>query len=165
MAADRLTEAATLVIQAAAIDAHAPQSPTVLVLDMGEPVSILDLATRFVRLCGFEPRLPSPSPSSSTAGPAIDITFTGARPGEKLHEELAYSAEALRPTPFPGIMTLAAATVAPMTVASMIAEMGSLRGSTDRDAVLSALRRHVPEMAGEPAQNTNKITDPNIAAA
>jgi FlaA1/EpsC-like NDP-sugar epimerase len=159
-----ITEAATLVIQAAAIDAHAPQSPTVLVLDMGEPVAILDLATRFVRLCGFEPRLPGAAASTS-AGPVIDITFTGARPGEKLHEELAYSAEALRPTPFPGIMTLAAAAVAPMTVASMIAEMGSLRGSTDRDAVLDALRRHVPEMTGESVQNTNKKTASNIAAA
>jgi O-antigen biosynthesis protein WbqV len=170
-----ITEAATLVIQAAAIDAHAPQSPTVLVLDMGEPVSIVDLATRFVRLCGYEPRLPlsaGTSQSSSSpqpAGPAMDITFTGARPGEKLHEELAYSAEALRPTPFPGIMTLAAAAVAPMAVASMIAEMGSLKGSTDRDAVLAALHRHVPEMTGETNQRANKVTasgtGPNIAAA
>lgn len=170
-----ITEAATLVIQAAAIDAHAPQSPTVLVLDMGEPVSIVDLATRFVRLCGYEPRLPLSAGTSQSpvfpqpACPAMDITFTGARPGEKLHEELAYSAEALRPTPFPGIMTLAAAAVAPMAVASMIAEMGSLKGSTDRDAVLAALHRHVPEMTGETFQRTNKVTasgtGPNIAAA
>jgi len=175
-----ITEAATLVIQAAAINAHAPQSPTVLVLDMGEPVSIVELATRFVRLCGYEPCLPTPADSTlpgpaqppaspQPGGPRMDVTFTGARPGEKLHEELAYSAEALCPTPFPGIMTLAAAGVAPMAVASMIAEMGSLRSSTDREAVLAALHRHVPEMTGGTVQKANKlsvaVTGPNIAAA
>jgi FlaA1/EpsC-like NDP-sugar epimerase len=164
-----ITEAATLVIQAAAIDAHAPQSPTVLVLDMGEPVSILELAARFVRLCGYEPRLPDAAASAqrgaAPTGPVIDVTFTGARPGEKLHEELAYMAEALRPTPFPGIMTLAASGVTPMAVATMIAEMGSLRASTDRAAVIEALQRHIPEMVRMSDQNANKKPPANVVAA
>jgi FlaA1/EpsC-like NDP-sugar epimerase len=144
-----ITEAATLVIQAAAIDAHADTpSPTIFVLDMGEPVKILDLAQRFVRLNGFEPRVLGPSPAGGLrlAGRDIDVVFTGQRPGEKLYEELAYNAEALQPTPYPGIMALAASTHATFDVAGMVAELSGLRGSPDRGAVIEAIRRHVPEM-------------------
>lgn len=150
-----ITEAATLVIQAAAIDAHAaPHSPTIFVLDMGEPVKILDLAQRFVRLNGFEPRMlgganggkPTNPAGLRLAGREIDVVFTGQRPGEKLYEELAYDAEALRPTPYPGIMALAASTHADFDVAGMVAELSALRVSPSRDSVVEAIRRHVPEM-------------------
>ena len=142
-----ITEAATLVIQAAAIDAHAQSpSPTIFVLDMGEPVKILDLAQRFVRLNGFEPRVLGSAGGLRLAGRDIDVVFTGTRPGEKLYEELAYDAEALQPTPYPGIMALAASTHATFDVAGMVAELSGLRGSPDRGAVIEAIRRHVPEM-------------------
>ena len=73
----------------------------VFVLDMGDPVKILDLAQRFVALNGFEPRLSGETPKAPEqgapavrlAGREIDIVFTGSRPGEKLHEELSYTAE------------------------------------------------------------------------
>jgi FlaA1/EpsC-like NDP-sugar epimerase len=160
-----INEAATLVIQAGAIDAKPGLSPSIFVLDMGAPLHIADLAQRFVRLHGFQPkerkserakerelkasksRIDIPAPSQ--AANCIDIVFTGARPGEKVHEELAYAAEALLPTPYPGIMALASSTHADFDVAGMIADFSALRSTNDRAAVVSAIRRHVPEMVPE----------------
>ncbi len=141
-------EAATLVIQSSAID---PKSATgaVFVLDMGEPVRILDLAMRFVRAHGFEPRLAGQECAAGVATegrPEIEVQITGARPGEKLHEELAYVAENLLPTPYPGIRAWAGRTAGSLDVAGMIAELSALRHSTDRDAVIAGIRRWVPEM-------------------
>jgi FlaA1/EpsC-like NDP-sugar epimerase len=79
----------------------------------------------------------------------MDIVFTGVRPGEKLHEELSYGAEQLRPTPYPGIRAWAGGGGRPNS-AAMIADLSAVRSSRDRDAVLAAIRRHVPEM--NPAQ-------------
>jgi FlaA1/EpsC-like NDP-sugar epimerase len=150
-----ISEAATLVIQAGAIDARAGETPSIFVLDMGEPLRIAELAQRFVRLHGFEARIQkegarergSESGGSGGSANAIDIIFTGARPGEKIHEELAYAAEALAPTPYPGIMALAGSAHADFDVARMIADFSALRTSSDRGAILAAIRRHVPEMA------------------
>jgi FlaA1/EpsC-like NDP-sugar epimerase len=61
------------------------------ILDMGEPIRILDLATDLIRLHGYEPNQTMP------------IIFTGARPGEKLEEELAYASEELTETSHPKI--------------------------------------------------------------
>ena len=76
-----ISEAAQLVIQAAGM----AEGGDVFVLGMGEPVRIVDLANRMIRLAGYRPRLPE----EGEAGPGeIAITFTGLRPGEKLREEL-----------------------------------------------------------------------------
>jgi FlaA1/EpsC-like NDP-sugar epimerase len=157
-----INEAATLVIQAGAIDIKPGQSPSIFVLDMGAPIRIADLAQRFVRLHGFEPRVAAASPASS---PGIEIAFTGARPGEKIHEELAYAAEALTPTPYAGIMALAASVHADFDVASMVADFSALRTTSERAAVLTAIRRHVPEMAPEKAPSQPKITASRTKAA
>ncbi|QDQ25714.1 polysaccharide biosynthesis protein [Chitinimonas arctica] len=74
-----IPEAAQLVIQAGAMG----KSGEVFVLDMGEPVRIIDLARRMIHLSGFDVL---PTKSGMRAG--IDIVFTGLRPGEKLYEEL-----------------------------------------------------------------------------
>jgi FlaA1/EpsC-like NDP-sugar epimerase len=111
---------------------------------MGAPVRIIDLAERFVRAHGLEPRYAGGS--SPGHRPAVDIAFTGVRPGEKLFEELSYAAEALRPTAHPGIN----AWVGPparANCAAMIADLAQVRTSRDRDRVLAAIRRHIPEMA------------------
>jgi len=152
-----IPEAATLVLQAGAIDAHDASggaAPTIFVLDMGEPIRILDLAKRFIALQGFDPGYAlAPRGESEILHGAggypesqIDIVFTGARPGEKLYEELSYSAEALLPTPYPGILALAASVHADFDVTSMVAELSGLRGSQERAGVIAAIRRHVPEM-------------------
>ena len=73
-----IAEAAQLVLQASAMGTGGD----VFVLDMGEPVRIVDLARRMIRLSGYE------MDHDSHVGGQIDIEFIGLRPGEKLHEEL-----------------------------------------------------------------------------
>ncbi|MCB1853535.1 MAG: polysaccharide biosynthesis protein [Halieaceae bacterium] len=73
-----IAEAAQLVLQASAMGTGGD----VFVLDMGEPVRIVDLARRMIRLSGYEMN------HDTHVGEHIDIEFIGLRPGEKLHEEL-----------------------------------------------------------------------------
>lgn len=149
-------EAAMLVIQSAAIPTG--DDAAVHVLDMGEPVKIVELAMRFVASHGFVPRLPTGamvederravdrSIQHDLGLPSIEIAFTGKRPGEKLHEELCYAAEQLRETPFPGINAWAGELRADFNLAAMVAELGVARTLTDRESVVRAIRKHVPEM-------------------
>jgi FlaA1/EpsC-like NDP-sugar epimerase len=78
-----IPEAVQLVIQAGNLGAGASD---VFVLEMGEPVKILDLARNMIRLAGYEPDA------------EIAIEIIGVRPGEKLHEELFNSDESSQPT-------------------------------------------------------------------
>jgi len=77
-----IPEAVHLIIHACAMG----RGGEVFVLDMGEPVRIMDLAEQMIRLSGLEPH------------EDIEIRVIGAREGEKLHEELTYPGEALVPT-------------------------------------------------------------------
>lgn len=81
-------EAVELVLQASALDGA---SGDLFVLDMGEPVRIQDLARQMIRLAGLVPEVD------------VAITFTGIRPGEKMHEELVYDDEVLAPTAREGV--------------------------------------------------------------
>ena len=83
-----IPEAVQLVIQAGAIGGRGQ----VYVLDMGEPVKIVDLADTMIRLSGKEPRAD------------VEIEFVGARPGEKLHEELWSEAETVTPSDHEAIL-------------------------------------------------------------
>ncbi len=83
-----IPEAAQLVIQAGAMG----QGGEIFVLDMGEPVKIVDLARDMIRLSGLR------------EGDDIEIEFTGLRPGEKLYEELYGEGEQHRRTTHPKIM-------------------------------------------------------------
>jgi len=73
-----IAEAAQLVLQASAMGTGGD----VFVLDMGEPVRIVDLAKRMIRLTGYE------DGHEALDGQQIEVQFIGLRPGEKLHEEL-----------------------------------------------------------------------------
>jgi FlaA1/EpsC-like NDP-sugar epimerase len=79
-----IPEAARLVLQAAAIG----ESGQVLVLDMGEPVKIIDMARQLIRLAG-------------RSADDVAIEFSGLRPGEKLYEELLADADTTMPTRVP----------------------------------------------------------------
>ena len=83
-----IPEAVQLVIEATGI----AEGGDVFVLDMGEPVRIMDLAHNMIRLSGMEP------------GRDIQVEVTGVRPGEKLHEELFNLDEEVRPTRYGGIL-------------------------------------------------------------
>lgn len=80
-----IPEAAQLVIQAGAM----AKGGDVFVLDMGEPVRIVDLARRMIRLAGHTVR------DDNNAAGNIEITFTGLRPGEKLYEELLIASSSI----------------------------------------------------------------------
>lgn len=104
-----IPEAAQLVIQAGAM----AQGGDVFVLDMGEPVRIVDLAARMARLSGLTPVFPEgtgrilsgdQTELSSDFQRSINVVFTGLRPGEKLYEELLIGRDAHR-TSHPRIMT------------------------------------------------------------
>jgi FlaA1/EpsC-like NDP-sugar epimerase len=83
-----IPEAVQLVLQAAALG----RGGELFMLDMGEPVKIVDLARDMIRLSGYE------------EGTDIQIEFTGIRPGEKLFEEMFFSHEVAEPTEHPKIL-------------------------------------------------------------
>jgi len=85
-----IPEAVALVIQAGAIGGRG----RIYVLEMGEPIRILDLARNMIRLSGKEPDVD------------VEIKFIGARPGEKTHEELFAAGETWQPTTHPSIVAL-----------------------------------------------------------
>ncbi|MBL9031271.1 MAG: polysaccharide biosynthesis protein [Phycisphaerae bacterium] len=138
-------EAATLVLLSAAIEAEGPAA--VHVLDMGEPVGILGLARRFARAHGFAACVAGESPDPGDAGlPTVEVAITGVRPGEKLHEELSHAHEQLAPTPYERIRRWTAEVPGPAVGAAMIADLSAVRSSTDRSAVLAAIRKYVPTL-------------------
>lgn len=112
---------------------------SVYVLNMGQPVKIVDLAERIIRLSGLEP------------GRDIEISFTGIRPGERLHEILFARQEETADIGIPGIV--AAKPVQPSLEAIRawvaILEQGVARG--ERAAIYNVLRDAVPEFRGAAA--------------
>jgi FlaA1/EpsC-like NDP-sugar epimerase len=187
-----IPEAASLVIQAGALAQDG--EPDVFVLDMGEPVRILELALRFAASCGLRGVIDwSSAPAAAqreiaslvaryggpnggaTSGPralqhgggrqSIGIVFTGVRPGEKLYEELAYEAESLVKTAVDGVRAWRGAPPEPLEIAAIIAEMAAVRNSLDRAAVHAALRRAVPEWSDAEEVCPISVQTRDVAAA
>lgn len=138
-----IPEAAMLVLQAGAMSGTEDRRGEVFVLDMGKPLSILMIAKRFVRACGREPVVGTSARLAAGDG-RVPIVVTGARPGEKLHEQLSYDAESLCTTAHTGIWRLEHEN-APNAdaVGAMVAELDAARMGT-RGAVLDAMSRHLP---------------------
>ena len=131
-------EAVGLVLQASVAgvgDAALPAAMDggIFVLDMGEPVKIVDLARQMIRLAGLHP------------DKDVEIRFTGLRPGEKLFEELFHGKEPPVPTGYPGLMMASPRTADPAIVGRAIDEIAAAcRGGQTRLA-LAILSRMVPE--------------------
>jgi FlaA1/EpsC-like NDP-sugar epimerase len=145
-----IPEAAALVIQAAAL-ADPGDDAEVFTLNMGEPVRVLDMARRFVELHGLRPVIedaltPPPDPAASENAGRMRIVLTGARPGEKLFEELARDNSALRSTRHPDIDIWWLPRPHPQDVERIIAELSPGRGNRRSEEVAWLVRSFVPEM-------------------
>jgi FlaA1/EpsC-like NDP-sugar epimerase len=115
-------EAVSLVVQAGAIGGRGQ----LFVLDMGDPVRIVDLATNMIRLSGKEPERDIP------------IQFFGVRPGEKLHEDLVGDGETVSPTEHPKIMRV---TRPPIDAAWLDEELADLEQLVDAGETLELVSR------------------------
>jgi FlaA1/EpsC-like NDP-sugar epimerase len=125
-----IPEAVQLIIQAGAIG----ESGDVFVLDMGTPVRIVDLAHNMIRLSGKEPDRD------------IAVEFIGARPGEKLHEELWGDGEEVSPTRHPKILRCSSRPVDPAWLDDELAELERLLAADETVEVVARLT----EMVGSP---------------
>ncbi len=135
-----IREACDLVITAAS-HALAPEvsGVSVYVLNMGQPVKIVDLAERIIRLSGLEP------------GRDIKISFTGIRPGERLHEILFAREEEMTDIGIPGIVAAKPVQPSGDMLRAWLAMLEQGLARNERAAVYKVLRDAVPEFRGEAA--------------
>jgi len=124
-----IPEAAQLVLQAGCIGCGGE----VFLLEMGEPVRILDLAEDLIRLSGLSPHKD------------IDIVFTGLRPGEKLSEELLTEGEGIKETGHEKIRVAAPVAVDPNHVRMELNQLLRLADYQDTTGIVQALQRLVVE--------------------
>jgi FlaA1/EpsC-like NDP-sugar epimerase len=149
-----IPEAVSLVVQAGAIGGRGQ----IFVLDMGEPVRILDLACNMIRLSGKEPRLPA---DQETGPNDIAVKFVGARPGEKLHEELWGDSESAGATDHPKIMRLSRPPIDPEWLSLQLVELEQLADDGDTLEVVGKLGAIVREPKREVRPNpVTKPADP-----
>jgi FlaA1/EpsC-like NDP-sugar epimerase len=115
----------------------------IFVLDMGEPVKIVDLATDMVRLSGKE------------VGRDIELSFTGLRPGEKLYEELLYDSEELISGGHKKIFLSRQSAPTMPSFEGRIERLLELCRAQETQGALDVLAELVPEY--EPAENGARI--------
>ena len=127
-------EAASLVLQAAAIPADAieKQKGNIFVLEMGEPVKIVDLAMQLIRLSGLRP------------SEDISISYTGVRPGEKLHEELFDQNETLLDTKISDIKLVSSGTKQTLEFDKKLKQLETAVDKQEEEMALNLLRELVP---------------------
>ena len=128
-------EAVALVLRATMVAVEAARDDGVFVLDMGEPVRILDLARQVIRLAGLRP------------DEDVAIEFTGLRPGETLTEEPFHGRETATPTGTPGLLMAHPRHADAKIVGHAIDEIAAACRSGNREAALAAVARLVPELA------------------
>ncbi|MDE2380448.1 MAG: polysaccharide biosynthesis protein [Bradyrhizobium sp.] len=135
-----IREACDLVITAATHALGAERSNvSVYVLNMGQPVKIVDLAERMIRLSGLQP------------GHDIDIVFTGMRPGERLNEILFASEEPTVEIGIAGIMAARPNEPPMQTLCKWIAALEQAIARDDRGTIKTILKDAVPEFGSTAA--------------
>jgi len=146
-------EAVGLVLQASVlgvgdVDLPAGREGGIFVLDMGEPVKIVDLARQIIRLAGLRPE------------EDVEIRFTGLRPGEKLYEELFHGKEPPVPTGYAGLLMASPRTADPAIVGRALDAIAAACHAGQEREALAMLSRLIPEFErnGEATQAVPAIT-------
>ena len=142
-----IPEAVGLVLQCATIG----RGGDILVLDMGKPVRIVDLARQLIQLSGFKPEQD------------IEIEFTGLRPGEKCFEELNYVGENYSPTAHPAIMRFTATPPSLEKVLANLKGLAEVLHARSEDELKTLLAQTLPDYHprrsdGSGAAGTNGAT-------
>jgi len=127
-----IPEASQLVLQAASMG----QGGEIFVLDMGEPVKIVDLARELITLSGFRP------------GEDIEMVFTGPRPGEKLFEELSIVGEDMQKTRHPKIGIWTNIPMDREKLRRGIGELIEIAKTQNHSEIVRKIRELVPEYIG-----------------
>ena len=138
-------EACLLVLQASALS----QGGEVLVLDMSEPVKIVDLARALIRLSGFEPDA------------EIPIVFSGIRPGEKLFEQYMTAEEGVDATRHAKIFTARAPEEQESAVP--VADIEQACAAQNAEQLIALFRKIVPTYGTPPDPNESAVPAPSTA--
>jgi FlaA1/EpsC-like NDP-sugar epimerase len=128
-----IPEAAQLILQAGAMG----EGGEIFILDMGDPIRIVDMAQDLIRLHGLEP------------DKDIPIEFTGLRPGEKLYEELITEGEGIVPTGHKKIMVLRGSSYPPEIVLKQVEELIAVARLSNDSSIKRKLKEIVPEYTPE----------------
>jgi FlaA1/EpsC-like NDP-sugar epimerase len=140
-------EAVSLVLQAFTVGDHG----NILVLDMGKPVRILDVAKILIRMSGKSER-------------DVHIIYTGIRPGEKLYEELFYDSEVRLPTPFPKIMRAQGQLPSWPSLMRSLQELRVIAYGYRADLIRAKIKQIIPEYQGKPILEPDHARAAELAA-
>lgn len=138
-----IPEAVQLVLEASALPEAAGR---ISMLDMGEPVRILEMAENLIRFSGLEPYTEMP------------IIFTGVRPGEKLHEDLMSEVEYAVPTAVEKVRVVQTDEADEITVRDGLAALDAALEASDTDHLLDALCALVPECTAPLSERGRQAT-------
>jgi FlaA1/EpsC-like NDP-sugar epimerase len=151
-----IREAVQLVLQASTMG----KGSNIFVLDMGEPVRILDLAHNMIQLAGLVP------------GEDIEIQITGLRPGEKLFEEIALEGENILPTHHNKIRIFKGKAISPQQLSDFLTSLQISIEARDDKNIMIQLAELVPEYRPRQAEKpklihpTSKVASaPRIASS
>lgn len=137
-----IPEAVSLVLQAFTVGEHG----NILVLDMGEPVRIVELAKTLIRISGSKEN-------------EVRIVYTGMRPGEKLNEELFYDSEVRLPTAVTKVMRARGFMPEPHVLRRRLHELQLLPPYQNADLIRHKIKQIVPEYEWEPREKIDLATD------
>ena len=151
-------EAVQLVLQASAYAIRRrTEQGKILMLDMGQPMKIVDLARQMIRLAGMRPDIDVP------------IRYTGLRPGEKLCEDLYYEQEPVSPTDAEGVLVVAPVPADLTRISDTIDTLEQLSRSGDQHGIRAHLADWLPSLGEvkmpdpEPAPAEDNVTPLSLA--